>query len=312
MENITKSSCFNGEPNAKDLAYFISLQEYRPPESPEHSAAKWDRRAEAWEKEDSHCKQTKSDERIQETVAYLKGRKLLRRYQKVADIGCGPGRFAVEFGKSSRYVEGFDISPRMIHYGQERAKQAEMDHVAFRVCDFQTLDIEKEGLVGKFDLVFSSLTPAIHGMDGLKKSMAMSRAWCCHVTHISSENKLEQQIMREVFHRDRPTVWSGGWFYSLFNVLFLMGYDPETSYYNRHQERRIVPDEHYVDLFLEHMLPAAEQTPENKALVWAWIREHTDADGMLTEISDTSYGRLLWDVRRVTKRSDYRPAEWED
>ena len=67
-----------------------------------------------------------------------------------------------------------------------------------------------------------------------------------------------------------------------------------------------------MDLFLEHMLPAAEQTPENKALVWAWIREHTDADGMLTEISDTSYGRLLWDVRRVTKRSDYRPAEWED
>ena len=58
--------------------------------------------------------------------------------------------------------------------------------------------------------------------------------------------------------------WTGRWFYSLFNVLFLMGYHPETSYENRHHENWIVPDEEYVAFIMEHMLQPDEMTKDNE------------------------------------------------
>ena len=56
---------------------------------------KWDRRAESWERERVHGQ--KGEERVRSTVAYLESRELLRPEYQVADIGCGPGRFAVAF-----------------------------------------------------------------------------------------------------------------------------------------------------------------------------------------------------------------------
>lgn len=88
-------------------------------------------------------------------------------------LAAGRGRFAVAFARRVHWVTGFDLSPRMIHYGMEHARREGVENVTLRACDFQTLDVRQEGLESAFDLVFSSLTPAIHGRAGLEKVMAM-------------------------------------------------------------------------------------------------------------------------------------------
>ena len=112
--------------------------------------------------------------------------------------------------------------------------------------------------------------------------------------------------MQEVFVRKISHHWTDMWFYSLFNVLFLMGYDPETSYDNRHQEKWVNPDEEYTTFIIEHMLPREERTKENADKIQKWLQSHLNEDGLIKEVSDTSYGRILWDVRRKTERPDYR------
>jgi SAM-dependent methyltransferase len=299
-----RSADFIVPSNAVDLNHFIEMLESQPEDKPDLSVEKWNRRAEAWENE--RVSDRKSDERIRSTVDYLRSRGLLHPGYDIADIGCGPGRFAVEFARSARSVTGFDISKKMVQYGMEHAEREGFRNVRLRTCDFQTLDLEKEGLKGAFDLVFSSLTPAVRGMNNLRKFMEMSRAYCCNITHIYSRNQLNDRIMREVFGREPPARWNGRWFYSLFNVLFLLGYYPEVTYDFRYQEKRIRPDTDYVNLLMEQMPSPQGCTRENEAKIWDWIHANADGEGMLTQNGDTCYGRTVWDVRIRSERPDYR------
>ncbi|MBQ9988316.1 MAG: class I SAM-dependent methyltransferase [Clostridia bacterium] len=272
-------------------------------DTPKKAARRWDQRAEFWQKE--RAKKRKGDERVFYALSLLERRGILTPDREVVDIGCGPGRFAAAFAKRVKRVLGLDISEKMVAHGQAYLVEQGLTNAVLQVCDFKTLDVEKAGLLGAFDLVFGSMTPAIHDMEGLLKSMSMSRAWCCNVTHLSGRNYMREQIMRDVFGQELPPQWSGKWFYALFNTLFLLGYEPETSYETRHSEIRVSAEEEYAAFITEHMLPEHMHTAENTARILDWLRAHVDEQGLITEISDTTYGTILWDVRRRTPRPSY-------
>ncbi len=292
--------------NATDLAYFISLQEKQPEDVLEFSSEKWDQRAEFWKKE--RMQKKKGDERVISAISYLEERGLLQKQFDVVDIGCGPGRFATAFAHRVHQVVGLDFSEKMVAHGMEYLKQEHVTNATLRTCDFDTLDIDKEGYRGAFDVVFSSMTPALRGIENIKKSIEMSRGWCCHITHLSGRNYLREQILQEVFGKQPVCQWTGQWFYALFNILFLSGYNPETSYETRHQEIWVQPDEKYVDFLMEHMLPQKEITTANAKKIQTWLQAHQNQDGKILDVRDTTYGRLLWDVRNPVKRPAYAPT----
>lgn len=285
------------------LDYFISLQESQPADLPDHSVKMWNKRADFWE--NARKKNQKGDERVDSAIRYLDSKGLLDKNYDIVDIGCGPGRFAAAFAKHVHKVVGLDISDKMVEHGMNHIHNEGLDNASLYACDFQTLDIKKEGYQHAFDLVFSSMTPAIHGMNGLMKSMEMSRAWCCNITHLDGRNLLREQIMQEVFGKRLEPQWNGRWFFSLFNVLFLLGYDPETSYEKHSRETWVTPDELYIDFLMEHMLPSEEHTQENAAKISNWVNTHLNKDGQIKEVTHTAYATVLWDVREKNVRPDY-------
>lgn len=288
---------------AEDLAYFVTLLERKPPDTPEHSAKKWNQRAEFWQKERVHHR--KGDDRVASAMHYLTQRGVLQPSYSIADIGCGPGRFVAAFAKQVHDVVGLDISEKMVAYGMEHIHRAGVTNAVLHTCDFQSLDVEQAGYTGAFDLIFSSMTPAIHGMNGLLKSMQMSRRWCFHITHLSGRNYLREQIQQEVFGYTKSQQWTGQWFYALVNVLFLLGYHPETTYEAHHQDNWVHPDAEYVEFLMEHMLPVEEMTKENAEKILNWLLAHQNEDGLVHEVTDASYGRILWDVQNRVERSLY-------
>lgn len=290
--------------NREDLNFFLSLQEHSFPDSPQYTAGKWDKRADFWEME--RKLQRKNDERVEKTLNLLLQKGILSETCRIADIGCGPGRFAAVFAEYAENVVGLDISPKMVEYGNAHIQNLGLHNAQLRCCDFAELDLDAEGYRAAFDLVFSSLTPAIHNVDGLLKSMEMSRGWCLNISHIQRNNHLRSRILREVFHRTLPAKGEGRVFYALFNTLFLLGYRPETSFMTRRKETRARPDEEYVAYILEHALPVQEHTQENSSRIRAWLEKHVEADGFLTEVSESTYGCILWDVRIRDDRTDYR------
>ena len=294
-------------PNSKDLAYFIRLMESRPSDAPDHSAKKWDKRAELWEKE--YMNNRKGDQRILSALNFLEQRGLLTEETDMADIGCGPGRFAAAFAPKVKSVVGLDISEKMVYYGTEYIKSKGINNAKLCVCDFQTLDIDKAGFKNAFDIVFSSMTPAIHGLNGLMKSMEMSRAWCLHITHLSGKNSLQDRISEEVFGKKAAVKWTGLWFYALFNTLYLMGYNPEISYETQCKEISLIPDGNYAEFITEQLSYDGEPTAENREKVLKWLKANADENGFIKEVTESRYGRILWNINDKTERPDYRTME---
>ncbi len=262
------------------------------------SAMIWDRRAETWNKARLDEKTRKSDDRMVETVDYLEKKGLLLPKYDVADIGCGMGELSVAFAKRVHHVVGFDISEKMIQYSKEYAASEKQKNITLHTCDFQDLDIEKEDLKEKLDLVFRSLTPAIQDQKSLEKSIAMSKGYCCNITHVSHNSQLEKRIAKELFNKEPLQRWNGEWFHFLISTLKKMDYFPEISYYNRHQERKIYFDEEYLDLLTERLLDSKEQNKRNKNQIRSWFQNNVTDDGFILDITDTCYGRTLWSIKK--------------
>ncbi len=263
----------------------------------------WNRRAENWEEERLH--RNKGEERIASAMGYLRARGLLDTPISIADLGCGPGRFAAAFGKAGHTVLGLDISEKMVQYGREHLAREGVSSARLEVCDFDALDVEKAGYAETFDLVLASNSPAVHDTKSLNKMMEMSRGWCLDISHLSGVNHLRSQLLRELFGREAESHWSGKWFYALFNTLFLLGYEPETSYDTILRDTAVTPTEGYVEYLMEHMLTPEEHSAKNAARILRWLQNHANADGTLIEHTEATYGRILWDVRRRCSRPEY-------
>ncbi|MEG2174783.1 MAG: class I SAM-dependent methyltransferase, partial [Oscillospiraceae bacterium] len=225
--NTKSDDCFNPK---RDHAYFQEIWEYKQPNGFQHSVELWDKRADVWAKELAHDGSFRQDvdDRVARVAAYLRGHGLLGPRSSVIDIGCGPGRFVVEFAKTAERAQGLDLSPRMAEIAGEYAQSVGVKNASFFFGDFKKMNVEEQGLKKQFDLVFTSITPAISTVESLRKLMEMSCGHCFNSCCIEWWDELEEKVAQQVFaqqNKPRP-YWGRRWFYSLFNFLWLEGYFP--------------------------------------------------------------------------------------
>ncbi len=293
--------------NRRDLEYFWSMQESTFPGDLQQTVQMWDKRAKLWATQ--RQRQVRTDERVPVTLEYLTGRGVLTPESRVADVGCGPGRFAAAFGGIAREVVGFDCSPEMLADGETHVRAVGAEKVRFVLCDFPHLDVQAAGFAGAFDLVFSSMTPAVHCRAGLRNAMAMSRKWCCNISHVHRENELQNRMRKEVFGLEPLDRRQGRAFYSLFNLLFLLGYQPETSFFRRRKEQWVYPDGAFVEYLMEQALEPALRTAQAADAITRWLETQADDQGRVADRSEGCYGRILWDVTDRLERPGFQDPE---
>ncbi len=283
-----------------DRHYFERLWNSRFEEGRSTRQSTWDDRADEWDRKYrvENNGGSPRELRMIDTAEYLRSRGLLGPDCDVADVGCGPGRFVAEFAKTARFVLGTDISPKMADYGARYCREKGLSNVEFKALDFQTADIAALGWEKRFDLVFTSITPAIRE-GGLDKIIQMSRGWCYNASFVYSYNELNGRILREVFGREPKTekTTHSTWFYELFNVLWFRGYYPETRYYKQRRELPVPADRASAARLADYLLDEGEQTEENIKLILRFLEANAGADGKVPELSDCWYGWILWDVR---------------
>ena len=267
----------------------------------------WDARAENWDQKYRIEEENElHNVRIRDTAAWLRTQGLLGPDQDVADIGCGPGRYVAEFARTARSVMGTDISPKMTEYGEAYCREKGLANVSFRPVDFRNADVEALGWKGKFDLAYSSITPAVSGIRGLNNFIDISRAWCFNASFVYSDNPLYSDIMETLF--DRPfrdhTTGHSHWFYSLMNVLWLRGYYPVTHYYKQYREKTISADRASAERVARSLLKKEEITDDTVSRILRFLEDRADASGRLADSSDCWFGWLLWDVRDRKSRDE--------
>jgi len=257
----------------------------------------WEDRANNWIAEFTSGKTGKpwTHRRVSQTAAYLRQCGLINSENSIVDIGCGAGLFVMEFAKTAKYAMGLDYSGRFIQYGRDTAKMQGIHNVEFCICDFDNADIDEMGLVGAFDLAFSYITPAIFSLESVNKLMKLSRAWCYSAHFVCVKDSLVEYICSDVFGEKYKSHRNGTGFYSLFNILWLMGYQPETGYYV----------ESHTEIFTPTLENAQElagrchhKTPEGTERIFNWLTKHGEVERKV----NYTYGGILWDIRVKDER----------
>ena len=279
-----------------ELNYFEQLWSQRSAGPVDHSSEIWDKRAERWIANlNAEPGKTARKQRIRTLAAQLRGRGLLNGEQTVVDIGCGPGLFALEFARTARRAVGIDYSTRFVEHAKKLAGERNVTNAEFLQRDFFTLDIEKEGFVRAFDLVFSCLTPAATGNGSLEKLMRMSRGYCCNTTIVHAKDSLAEQVMRDVYGEELKSRWNGRSFFALANLLWLQGYYPETFYYDDVRDEVVVPDRRWAKKI-------AAYCGKKKAEDIGRVERYLKKLGEIPRHSTSRYGSILWNVNRKDRR----------
>ncbi len=229
----------------RELEHLSQLWELRPamPQN-QHTREMWNERAKGWEQglRENKKRQNRSRRRVEATAKYLIGRGVLTPETNVIDIGCGPGRFVAEFAKTAKHASGLDISDAMTQYGQAFCTEMGLSNVSFYALDFKTMDVEAEGMKERFDLVFSSITPAIGNKAGYEKALAMTNGWFFNANFITIKDSLSEALEEKTgLCPVRSRDGAGG--YCMINELMLKGYYPELNYFEESATDEYTPEE---------------------------------------------------------------------
>lgn len=250
----------------------------------------WDNRATEFNKLVS---QGIPDERIRKIIEYLTQNNLLTEDSSVLDIGCGPGRFAVEFAKKSTDVTGLDISDKMLDYARKNAEAEDLTNVSFKNLNWDEVTLEEYGWGKKFDLVTAINSPGIHDQITLEKMIAASKGYC-FLTNFVDRFDSVQDIIRTTLLKLEEKRFFNHVIYSIFNILWLSGYYPNISYVdtNREHVRTIEEACLYYDTLFETNNNSNDQ---KKALIRRYLEE-ISTDGLVRETIRSKTAWIFWKV----------------
>ena len=113
----------------------------------------------------------------QKLVEFLQEQGALTPGCRVADVGCGTGKYAIRFAKLGCGLLLLDISENMMAYAKENLAEFQVP-AETRLCDWSEMELSELGGEASVDLAFAAMTPAIQTHEDLRKLTAMSRRYC--------------------------------------------------------------------------------------------------------------------------------------
>ena len=96
---------------------------------------------------------------------------------RVLDIGCGVGKYGTYLAALGYDVMLTDISGEMLRRASENMAKYSTPWAVYR-CDFNEVTGREEVFADGFDLAISTMSPAIHDAETVRKMSAMTRGWC--------------------------------------------------------------------------------------------------------------------------------------
>lgn len=267
--NNTKENCFKC--NQLDL---LEIQKF------------WDIRAKEYNESDQKEKFKLVDQLISKDV--------INKKYNVLDVGCGTGKYIIEFAKNARDVTGIDISPNMISYAKKNAEDKKLKNVSFKVMPWQELDVKKMKWNKKFDFVFSNMSPAIKSEKDVLKMNEVSRKYCFMSSAVYRKDKVRDELFKKLIgekynKKDKKNIC-----YNTFNLLWNMGIYPEITY-NDVVWTNKMSNKTAVEMFTIMLQNVNKEDDCLKEKIKAYI-EDISYDGKIKEVIDAKIAWMLWKV----------------
>ena len=289
-----------------ELLKFERIWSFESIKRQDNNVNRWDERAEEWERTlYTKSGKERSELRSRNMCYFIKKEGALSCDYRVVDIGSGAGSFVLEIASYAKYVKGLDFSSRMCALAEKRIKEKKITNASFEVCDFSVVSVDELTKNGKYDLVCSSITPAIRGKGALEKMMSISKKYCFNASFVHKENDLYNEILKKVFNKTIENGYGGHWhsFYAMFNRLFLSGFYPITGYFDEYKDISEDLSKEGVKKIAANVISLIDNPPE---FATQMIEEYLSSEYGGKESVKTRdmrrYGMILWDVNNKSAR----------
>lgn len=272
-----------------DISYFKRLwNEGKVTKAPGKSY--WDNRAAEFNKS---VNPGNPDTRTKQIIEFLLYNNLLAKNSRVLDIGCGPGRFAVEFAKQTTAVTGLDISDKMLDYAVKNAKAANLTNTSFNNLNWDEVNLEEYGWNKRFDLVTAINSPGIHDLLTLKKMIAASKGYCFLSNFVDRADSVQDILRTEILKLKEVRFYSNT-VYSILNILWLTGYYPSIAYVDTDREHIRTIEEAYV--YYGTLFETENYSDVEKNYLIRSYLEDISSDGLVRERVQTKTAWIYWKV----------------
>lgn len=270
-----------------DISIFDTYWADRQPDRSD-MADFWTRRASSF---NAHGAEADSSAYRQALVTRVAARAGLGKQDAVLDIGCGPGRHALEFAQLAGSVDGSDIAPGMIECAKANAAEAKVDNARFWVLDWAEADLAALGWAKRFKLVFASRTPAIYDRSTLSKMTDASAGYCCLLTQVTGDNSVRRELAPIAGDDKREDMTRRG-LQCAFNILWLQGYYPEVEYLERSWDSECSLDE-AVLMYTRHFNSRGQLTERQQADIADRLHQMSN-NGVIREQGHSRVALLFW------------------
>lgn len=253
---------------------------------------KWDKRAQVFDKRSATPEAVARKERI---LSMLRNAGALKTGSRVLDVGAGSGNWAVSMAEMGVRVVALEPSSGMIEILKQKIDALGFgpDRISIRQQTWQEVDLEKEGLAGQFDLVFSSMNPGVCDPVTLEKIMKASRSFCYLSTFSGgSPGSRYNDLFKQVTGK---TLEGSSWdFIYPFTYVYAQGYRPQVDFNVWDFDRTETVDQAVENIifFIQGM---TEITPEIREKLKAYVSGKA-VNGKFHDKQTVCQGVMLWQV----------------
>lgn len=272
----------------KNVAYFDRIWEEEEDGKgglPKVSRASWDNRAEEFNRHDQ-------DERRDKIIDLLLEKGMLQENSTVLDIGCGPGKFVLEFAARAKTVVGVDISPKMLQYAAENVSALSLTNTELKELDWEKADLSALHWQKKFSLVTGIMSPAFYTRRSLEKMLEASKEYCLICHFVKRNDSIGDALKKEVLGRNTVDEFGNKALYCSLNILWLYQLFPEVVYFHTDKEITRSLEEagrHYISrLEMKRVL-----TEEQKKEVLSFLKNQAQ-NGVIRERTTAKIACIYW------------------
>ena len=226
------------------------------------------------------------DPHAKEVARILKEAGVLESGETLLDLGCGTGGFSLAFAEQGIQVTAVDMDHPSLLVLSNRARANGLG-IETQQAMWEQYDPET-----KFNVVFSSMCPAICDYQELLRFEGMGREYGCLIAvSRGSYDKHRKQLIQELEVKPKGMTTEAMWYY---NMLYLMGRQPNVWNFTRHFEYR-APVEKLVEQNKVYFEIFGISPEESEPKLRAYYERHA-IDGLVPDESHINTQLIWWKI----------------
>jgi len=270
--------------------YFVKIWEEKENSNGSYKQgdqSSWDNRVQEFDND-------QPDERIGLISNLLREKKMLHQNSTVLDIGCGPGKFALEFAQTARRVVGLDISPKMLQKAAENAV-TQGKGVEYKELDWEKADLDTLKWKKAFSLVTAIMSPALNSKESLDKMIEAGNDYCLISHFMERHDSIGDELKNRILGIKGDDEYGNRGIYCCLNILWHYKLYPEIVYFHTEREGTR-PLSRAKEHYLKRLEKKIELTESQRTEIVDFL-ENKAENGMIREKINSKIACMYWQNR---------------